>query len=107
MNKAMQFGTKTVHAQQSLVDSKLKPDGEMHVLVGGPYTTSKGIEHRYGHTALRVKSKKSDLTYDFGRYSDTGGLFGESGDGILRKWLSFAAYIKSENTLNRKTTGFV
>ncbi|WP_413457896.1 hypothetical protein [Herbaspirillum huttiense] len=107
MPKDAEFNTRTVQAKQSVVDSKLKPDAEMHVLVGGPYTSPDGEEHRYGHTALRVKTRQSDITYDFGRYGRTSGTFGESGEGILRKWIAFDHYIRGENSLHRKTTGFV
>ena len=100
------FATETVPANQSVVDDRLKPTAEMHILVGGPYAID-GEEHRYGHTALRVKTTKADTTYDFGRYGDRRGMFGESGDGILRVWVDFARYIKGENALKRVTTGFV
>lgn len=92
---------------KSLVDDRLKPTAEMHILVGGPYTDSSGEEHRYGHTALRIKTSNYDLTYDFGRYGRVTGTFSESGDGILRVWNSFNPYISGEIALNRKTTGFV
>jgi hypothetical protein len=101
------FTTSTEPPKKSVVDDKLKPTAEMHVLTGGPYKDASGEEHRYGHTALRIKTAKSDKTYDFGRYGDVSGMFGESGDGILRVWTSFAPYIKGENALNRKTVGFV
>lgn len=97
---------KTVPPQNSVVQAKIKPTSEIHILVGGPYVKD-GEEHRYGHTALRVESKKSDLTYDFGRYGTTRGTFGESGDGILRVWTDFKSYITGENALKRTTTGFV
>ena len=100
------FETQTVQSNQTVVDDKLKPTAELQILVGGPYTLG-GEEHRYGHTALRIKTLSSDLTYDFGRYGDVRGIFGESGDGILRVWSDFATYIKGENALSRVTTGFV
>ncbi|MCE3605096.1 hypothetical protein LXA47_15955 [Massilia sp. P8910] len=100
------FKTSTVDAKKPVVDDKLKPTAEMHILVGGPYTVD-GEEHRYGHTALRIISKGVDTTYDFGRYGKVTGTFGESGDGILRVWTDFKPYIASENALKRKTTGFV
>jgi hypothetical protein len=100
------FETQTVPSKQTVVDDKLKPTAELQLLVGGPYTLD-GEEHRYGHTALRIKGPAIDLTYDFGRYGDVRGLFGESGDGILRVWSDFAPYIKGENALGRVTTGFV
>jgi hypothetical protein len=101
------FKTKTNDTPRSIVDDKLKPSGELHMLIGGPYTDPAGEEHRYGHTALRIVSKRSDLTYDFGRYGKISGTFGESGDGILRVWSSFQIYINGEIALHRKTTGFV
>lgn len=100
------FETQTVESNQTVVDDKLKPTAELHILVGGPYK-SNGEEHRYGHTAVRLKGQAIDLTYDFGRYGDVRGMFGESGDGILRVWSDFATYIKGENALGRVTTGFV
>jgi hypothetical protein len=101
------FQGKTNDTPKSVVDDKLKPTAEMHILVGGPYTDASGEEHRYGHTALRIKTKNSDLTYDFGRYGKITGTFGESGEGILRVWNSFQPYISGEISLQRKTTGFV
>lgn len=101
------FQAKTNDTPKSIVDDQLKPIAEMHILVGGAYTDSSGEEHRYGHTALRIKTKNSDLTYDFGRYGKITGTFGESGDGILRVWSSFQPYISGEIALQRKTTGFV
>lgn len=104
--KQQTFETKTDAVKNSVVDDKLKPTAEMHILIGGPYTRNKKV-HRYGHTALRIKSHSSDLTYDFGRYGETSGLFGESGEGILRVWNVFKPYITGEIALNRKTTSFV
>jgi hypothetical protein len=101
------FETKTVESRQSVIDDKLKPTSEIHILVGGPYTDATGEEHRYGHTALRVKMPTSDKTYDFGRYGRITGTFGESGEGILRVWGDFQSYISGEVALKRKTTGFV
>lgn len=101
------FTTKTVLPKKSVVDDQLKPTAEMHILVGGPYKDANGEEHRYGHTALRIKTDKSDKIYDFGRYGAVTGMFGESGDGILRVWTSFGQYIRGENALGRKTTNFV
>lgn len=100
------FEAKTNTKPGSVVEDKLKPTAEMHILVGGPYTLN-GENHRYGHTALRVKIGSSDTTYDFGRYGETRGIFGESGDGILRVWSDFSSYIRTENALMRTTTGFV
>lgn len=101
------FETKTVDSAGSLVDDKLNPSAELQLLVGGPYIAADGEEHKYGHTAVRLKTKNFDLTYDFGRYGKTTGMFGESGEGILRVWSDFQAYIKGENALRRTTTAFV
>ena len=100
------FQTQTVPANQTLVEDRLKPTAELHVLVGGPYTLN-GEEHRYGHTALRIKNSSTDTTYDFGRYGRVTGDFGAEGEGILRVWSSFNIYIAGENALARTTTGFV
>lgn len=101
------FEATTNNTPKSVAEDKLKPKAEIHILVGGAYTDSSGEEHRYGHTALRVKTRASDSTYDFGRYGKVTGTFGESGDGILRVWSSFQPYINGEVALQRKTTGFV
>ena len=98
--------TQTVQTNQSVVDDKLKPTAEMHILVGGPYTLN-GEDHRYGHAAIRIKTLTADTTYDFGRYGRTGGEFSAEGEGILRIWSDFSTYIAGENALKRKTTGFV
>ena len=78
----------------------------MHILVGGTYTLG-GTEHRYGHTAIRVKTRTSDTIYDFGRYGRVTGDFGAEGEGILRVWSNFSRYIAGENATGRRTTGFV
>jgi hypothetical protein len=102
------FETKTVdYYRKSTVDSQLKPTAEMYILVGGSYTDASGEEHRYGHTALRIKTSQSDLTYDFGRYGNVSGILHDSGEGILRVWSSFQPYIKGEVALKRKTTAFI
>lgn len=88
------------------VIDKLKPQAEIHVLIGGPYSAG-GEEHVYGHTAVRVKAAGSDRVYDFGRYGRVVGDFGAEGEGILRVWSSFADYIAGENVLKRTTTGFM
>jgi hypothetical protein len=63
--------------------------------------------HRYGHTAIRIKTPTSDTTYDFGRYGRVTGDFGAEGEGILRVWTSFDQYIAGEMATGRITTGFV
>lgn len=100
------FHTQTVEARASVVDDKLLPDAELHMLAGGPYVLD-GEEHRYGHTAIRVKTAAADKTYDFGRYGRVTGGFGAEGEGILRVWSDFQTYVKGEIALNRKTISFV
>ena len=74
----------------------------IELLVGGPYT-----DHPYGHTALRVVTKSAEHIYDYGRYGRTWGVGNSEGDGVLNIWKSFDAYIAEENSLKRKTTGFL
>lgn len=106
MPKPRTLSVTTNEKPKSVVDDKLKPTAEMHILVGGAYMLN-GEQHRYGHTAIRVKTTSMDATYDFGRYGRTTGDFGAEGEGILRVWTSFAPYISSENALKRVTTDFV
>ena len=100
------FSTKTVESRGSLVDDKLKPDSTISILVGGPYTSGNELQ-RYGHTAVRVTTKASDLTYDFGRYGGVTGTFGEEGEGILRVWSNYGKYIKDQNSLGRTTKEYI
>jgi hypothetical protein len=100
------FTTVTNPTSKSLVDAPLKPTAELHLMIGGPYVEKNGDAHRYGHTALRVKTAGVDLTYDFGRYGNVTGVFRDSGEGILRVWSNFTEYINSENSLKRITKSF-
>ncbi|NSX16961.1 hypothetical protein HTY52_22990 [Cupriavidus taiwanensis] len=102
---ASPFNSQTVESRNSIVKDQLKPNAEIHMLIGGPYTSG-GEEHRYGHTALRVKRAGSDLTYDFGRYGRITGDLGAEGEGILRVWKSFDKYISGENALGRSTIDY-
>jgi hypothetical protein len=99
------FSTVTNSIPKSVVDSPLNPKAELHVLIGGPYMVN-GETHRYGHTALRIKTSNIDQTYDFGRYGKVTGAFRDSGEGILRVWSNFSSYIRAENSLKRTTTAF-
>ena len=74
----------------------------IEILVGGPYA-----DHPYGHTALRVITKSGEFVYDYGRYGRTWGVGNSEGDGVLNVWSNFDAYIAEENSLKRKTTGFL
>lgn len=72
----------------------------IEILIGGPYSN-----HTYGHAALRVVTLNEERLYDYGRYGETWGIFGSEGEGVLRVWNSARAYIASENSLGRVTTG--
>ncbi|HEV7814144.1 MAG TPA: hypothetical protein VGP06_03470, partial [Janthinobacterium sp.] len=74
----------------------------VELLVGGPYSG-----HPYGHTALRVTTTKLDRVFDYGRYGHAWGFGNSEGEGILKIWNDFNAYITEENDLGRVTTGFV
>lgn len=100
------FSAVTNPTPNSVVDARVKPNAELQLLIGGPYTQD-GEEHRYGHTALRVKTARNDVTYDFGRYGEITGTFHDGGEGILRVWTNFNSYIRGENMLKRVTTAFV
>lgn len=74
----------------------------IELLVGGPYA-----DHPYGHTALRVITKDGERIYDYGRYGRTWGIGKSEGEGVLNIWTNFDLYIAEENSLKRKTTGFL
>jgi len=98
--------SRTVPARESVVRVEMAPDSEFHMLIGGPYEQG-GEQHRYGHTAVRIKTPVSDTVFDFGRYGATTGDFGAEGEGILRVWSNFGKYIAGENVLGRTTTAYV
>lgn len=110
------FQTKTNDRPKSVIDDKLKPTSEMHILIGGPYIDSKNKENTVGHTALHIKTKNREIVYDFGRYGDVyeetilghtlDREFSPRGEGVLRIWNSFAAYIAEENATGRTTWGY-
>ncbi|MFD0739813.1 hypothetical protein ACFQZQ_11020 [Lysobacter koreensis] len=106
----------TVAPQNSVVRAALKPDSELEIIIGGPYTRQ-GVEHKYGHTALRIKTPRTEHTYDFGRYGriypeslgfgiDLDGEDSPRGEGILNIWANFGAYIASENQTGRTSWGY-
>lgn len=72
----------------------------VELLVGGPYG-----DHSYGHAALRVTTPEVDKVFDYGRYGQVWGFGNSEGEGILKIWSDFNAYIKEENDLGRVTTG--
>lgn len=74
----------------------------VELLVGGPYG-----DHLYGHAAIRVTTNDSDRVFDYGRYRRAWGFGRSEGEGILRIWNEFNAYIREEIALGRVTTGFV
>jgi hypothetical protein len=73
----------------------------LELLVGGPYDG-----HPYGHTALRLTTNTSDRIYDYGRYGKTWGVGNSEGEGVLKVWKNFNAYIAEENSYGRVTTSF-
>jgi hypothetical protein len=74
----------------------------VELLVGGPYG-----DHSYGHAALRVTTTDLDRVFDYGRYRRAWGFGKSEGEGVLRIWNNFNAYIADENALGRVTSGFV
>lgn len=74
----------------------------VEMLVGGPYK-----DRTYGHTALRVTTADQDRVFDYGRYGQSWGFGKSEGEGILKIWNDFNAYIQAENSLGRTTTGYV
>lgn len=84
----------------------LKPEAELHLLVGSAYGEGEK-ESPYGHTAVYIKLKGQEYIYDFGRYGQTKpetfglitlkGASSPRGEGVLRVWDNFQAYITAEN----------
>lgn len=107
---------RTVTPKNQVIQERMTPDSELELIVGGAYTKN-GVEHKYGHTALRVKTPSVEHVYDFGRY---GAIYPESlgfgieltgsdsprGEGILNIWTSAAVYIATENLLGRTSWGY-
>jgi RHS repeat-associated protein len=50
----------------------------------------------FGHVALRVVGQGYDVTYDFGRYGRTWGLLKSKGEGVLRVWNSWNAFVRRQ-----------
>lgn len=78
----------------------------MEILIGGPYTHN-GVDQPFGHAAIHVVVGNKNITYDFGRYGDVWGPFDSEGEAVLNVWSNFKAYVASEKSLGRTTTGFV
>ncbi|WPX18244.1 hypothetical protein RHM58_31640 [Pseudomonas sp. 10S4] len=78
----------------------------MEILIGGPYTHI-GVDQPFGHAAIHVVVGNKNITYDFGRYGDVWGPFDSEGEAVLNVWSNFKAYVASEKSLGRTTTGFV
>jgi hypothetical protein len=96
-------GVKVTTGRSTTIQVRL---AAIEILVGGPYT-KEGKEHTYGHAALRVTTSKVDRVFDYGRYGREWGFGDSEGDGMLRVWTDFNAYIAGENSYGRVTTGFV
>jgi len=97
--KTAQVGVRAPTNQLTRIQVRL---ASVEMLVGGPYGN-----HPYGHTALRVTTADLDKVFDYGRYGRTWGLGDSEGEGILKIWNNFDAYIAGENSTGRLTTGFV
>jgi hypothetical protein len=117
MAKPPPFDAKTNAKENSVVDDKLRPTAEMQILIGGAYVEAGGEEHKYGHTALYIKTANKEYIYDFGRYGHTysedlgmgivlTGPDSPKGEGILNIWESLNTYIASENSYGRTTWGY-
>jgi hypothetical protein len=50
----------------------------------------------FGHVAVRVHGKGYDRTYDFGRYRGTWGFMKSKGEGILRVWGNYKAFMAGQ-----------
>lgn len=81
------------------------PKCSITLLIGSGYSHD-GETKPYGHCALRVVDGAQDTTYDYGRYGKTWGTGSSEGEGMLRVWSSFAAYIAGENATTRTTTAY-
>jgi hypothetical protein len=57
---------------------------------------AEGSLTNFGHSALRVLGEGYDVTYDFGRYGKTWGVFKSEGEGILRVWSDFSAFLAGQ-----------
>jgi len=50
----------------------------------------------FGHVAIRVFGDGYDRTYDFGRYGKTWGFMKSKGEGVLRVWSNYNAFLKTQ-----------
>ncbi|WP_368579343.1 hypothetical protein [Acinetobacter pittii] len=91
----------------------LKPEAELHLLVGSAYGEG-DRESPYGHTAVYIKLKGKDYIYDFGRYGKIkpesfgpftlSGSSSPRGEGVLKVWDNYQAYIAEENSQGAGTS---
>lgn len=83
----------------------IDPDGQdVELIIGKPYTKN-GVEHKYGHVAIRVHGKGYNYVFDFGRYGKTWGLFDSKGEGIMNVYKDGSKYLKNEQRI-RNSVGF-
>jgi hypothetical protein len=101
--KVAQSGIKVTTGRLTTIQVRF---ASIEILVGGPYT-KEGKEQTYGHAALRVTTSRIDRVFDYGRYGREWGFGDSEGEGMLRVWTDFSAYIAGENSYGRVTTGFV
>jgi hypothetical protein len=78
----------------------------IELIIGKPYTDVAGIEHPYGHAALRVFNAKEgyNMVYDFGRYGEVD-WNKTTGEGILNVYKDGSKYIQSETRV-RSSVGY-
>ena len=74
----------------------IDPDGRDIFLVvrddsGGGLTN-------FGHVALRVVNNNYDVTYDFGRYGRAWGPLRGRGEGVLRVWSNWKAFVAGQSS---------
>lgn len=106
MGTKLTKSTTTSSSKSPTQQVPLKPEAELHLLVGSAYGEG-STESPYGHTAVYIKVRGKQYIYDFGRYGRTlpetirgitlSGSSSPRGEGILKVWNSFSAYINEEN----------
>jgi hypothetical protein len=72
----------------------IDPDGrDVELVVRNSSAVDRVTNRSFGHTALRVFGPDYDLTFDFGRYRRVWGSFNSQGEGVLRVWRNWHAFL--------------
>ncbi len=113
MGTKLTKSTTTSSSKSPTQQVPLKPEAELHLLVGSAYGEG-STESPYGHTAVYIKLKGKEYIYDFGRYGKVKpekfglitleGSSSPRGEGILRVWSNLQAYIADENSQGAGTS---